>query len=138
MKNIIYVAVIVVCIALAVVIFIMTQSGGSGGLESIKRGEQLYWVKCNNPKCGVAYQIDMRDYHEQTQEKMKANPLSLQTPPLTCQKCGEPSVFRAEKCEKCGKVFFYGASKDHPDRCPDCGHSATEAKRQERLRQRGG
>jgi hypothetical protein len=142
MKNTIYVVVIVVCIALAVVIFIMTQSDGSGGLESIKRGKQLYWVKCNNPNCNAEYQMDKRDYYDQLQEKIrekiKVNPLASQTPALTCEKCGEPSLYRAIKCEKCGNIFFYGASKDHPDRCPECGYSKTETSRKERLAQRGG
>ena len=136
MKNTVYVVVIVLCLVLAVVIFLMTRSGGSGGIEDIKRGEKMIWVKCNNPKCGEAYQIDQRDYFEQIKEKMQVNPLSNQTPPLTCKKCGEPSVYRAEKCEKCGKIFLYGVSRGMPDRCPDCGYSATEASRNERLARR--
>jgi hypothetical protein len=137
MKNTIYLVVIVLCIVLAAVVFFWTRAGGSGGIENIKRGEKSMWVKCKNPECNAEYQMDMRDYYEQTQEKIKANPLSSQTPPLTCKECGEESVFRAEKCEKCGTVFFYGVSKDYPDRCTKCGYSKTEATRQERLRQRG-
>jgi predicted RNA-binding Zn-ribbon protein involved in translation (DUF1610 family) len=136
MKNTVYVVVIVLCLVLAVVIFLMTRSGGSGGIDDIKRGEKMIWVKCNNPKCGEAYQIDQRDYYEQIKEKMQVNPLSNQTPALTCKKCGEPSVYRAEKCEKCGKIFLYGVSRGMPDRCPDCGYSATEASRKERLARR--
>ncbi|OHB62172.1 MAG: hypothetical protein A2167_01670 [Planctomycetes bacterium RBG_13_46_10] len=138
MKNTIYTIVIALCLILAVVVFLMTRSGGSSGLDGIERGEKMVWIKCNNPKCKTEYQIDQRDYFEQVQEKQKANPLSLQTPALNCQKCGEPSSFLAEKCEKCGKIFFYGASKDHPDRCTECGYSKTEAIRKERLKQRAG
>ena len=138
MKNTIYTVVIVLCLVVAIVIFLLTRSGGSGGIQDIPRGEKMFWVKCNNSKCNAEYQIDQRDYYEQIQEKQKANPLSLQTPALNCEKCGEPSVFRGEKCEKCGKVFFYGASKDYPDRCPDCKHSKMESERKARLAQRGG
>ena len=137
MKNTIYVVVIVLCLILAIVVFLMTRSGGSGGIEDIPRGEKMVWVKCNNPKCKAEYQIDQVDYHEQIKERMQANPLSSQTPSLICKKCGEPSVYRAEKCEKCGAIFFYGASKDFPDRCTECGYSKTEAIRKERLAQRG-
>jgi DNA-directed RNA polymerase subunit RPC12/RpoP len=136
MKNTIYAIVIVLCLIVAGVVFLLTRSGSSGGINDIKRGEKMVWVKCNNPKCNAEYQMDQRDYFEQIQEKQKVNPLSMQTPALNCEKCGEPSVFLAEKCEKCGKVFFSGTSKDFPDRCPDCGYSKTEATRKERLKQR--
>lgn len=139
MKNLIYVIVIVVCIALAVLIFLKTQSGGTGGIDSIKRGEEMYWVKCNNPSCNAEYEIDKKDYFEQIEEKQRANPLSMVTPPLTCQKCKKDSVYKAVKCEKCGKVFFEGAAgpDDFPDRCTECGHSKREAVLKERKAQRG-
>ena len=131
-------AIIVVCFALAVVIFIKSQSGGSGGLDTIKRGEEMYWVKCNNPKCGAVYQMDKKDYFEQIEEKMRANPMAMVTPPLTCKECGKQSLFRAVKCEKCGHVFFYGHDPtDFADRCPECGYSKTEAERKARAAQRG-
>ncbi len=138
MKNTIYVIVIILCIIVAAVIFLLTRSGGpGGGIKDIPRGEEMYWVMCNNQKCGETYQIDKRDYFEQIQEKMQANPLSNKTPPLICQKCKEPSAYKAIKCEKCGKTFFEGASNDFPDRCPSCKYSKTEAIRKERLSQRG-
>lgn len=137
MKNVIYGVVIVACIVLAVVIFMKTKSGGSGSLDSVKSGEEMYWVKCNNPKCKAEYQIDKKDYLSQISEKMKANPLSNRTPGLTCEKCSQASLYRAYKCEKCGTVFFEGTSNDFPDRCPSCKYSKTEASRKERLAKRG-
>jgi len=138
MKNTIYVIVIVACIALAVLIFVKTQSGDSGGIGSIKRGEEMYWVKCNNPSCNAEYEIDKKDYFEQIEEKQKANPLSMVTPPLTCEKCRKESVFRAVKCEKCSKVSFYGTNPDDfPDRCTECGHSKRESELEARKAQRG-
>jgi len=139
MKNTIYVIVIVVCIALAVLIFLKTQSSGPGGIDSIKRGEELYWVMCRNPKCKAEYQMDKRDYYEQIQEKMRANPMAMVTPPLTCQKCGVQSVLLAVKCEKCGLVFLYGADPtDFADRCPNCKHSKIKADRDARKAQQTG
>jgi len=133
MKNTIYVIVIVVCLVLAVVIFRATRSGGGSGVEQLKRGEMM-WVKCNNPDCKAEYQIDSKDYFTDIEQKVRANPLSLQTPALVCHKCGKESVFRAVKCENCGKMFFYGAvPNDSPDRCPDCKYSKTEAERKARL-----
>jgi predicted RNA-binding Zn-ribbon protein involved in translation (DUF1610 family) len=126
MKNTIYVIVIVVCLLLAIIVFIKSRSGGSGGLDSIKRGEEMYWVMCNNPKCKEAYELDKKDYYTQLDERLRANPMSMQTPALTCRKCGENSVYRAFKCPKCGHMFFYGKASDFDDRCPECGFSKME------------
>lgn len=133
MKNTVYAIVIVVCLVLAGVIFMATRPGGSGGVEDLSRGE-LYWVQCNNPACKAVYQMDKVDYLKEVEQKVRANPLSLQTPALVCQKCGKESVFRAIKCENCGKMFFYGAVQgDIADRCPECKYSKTEAERKARL-----
>lgn len=131
MKNAIYAVIIVVCLVLAVVIFRATRGGGSSGIDSIKRGK-ITWLMCNNPECKHAWQIDEKDYYLQIEEKVKQNPMSMQTPALTCEKCGEPSAFRAVKCEKCGHMFFYGNPNDFNDRCPECGYSKMEADREAR------
>lgn len=127
MKNTVYAVVIVACLVLALVIFLVTRPGGGGGIESVKRGEMM-WVKCNNPDCKAEYEIDKKDYLTGLEEKVKVNPLSLQTPALVCQKCGKESLFWAVKCENCGKMFFYGVVPgDFGDRCPDCKYSKREA-----------
>jgi hypothetical protein len=132
MKNTVYAVVIVVCLVLALVIFLMTRSGGSGGAGQLKPGEMM-WVKCNNPDCKAEYQIDKKDYWTGIEEKVKVNPLSSQTPALVCQKCGKESLFWAVKCENCGKMFFYGVvPSDFADRCPNCKYSKTEAERKAR------
>jgi len=135
MKNTIYVIVIAVCLLLAIIIFIKGRSGDSGGLDNMKRGE-LFWVMCNNPKCKATYQIDKVDYHTEIREKGRANPMSMQTPALTCQKCQEDSGYRAVKCPKCEHMFFHGKSGDFADRCPECGFSKMEADRQKALERR--
>jgi ribosomal protein L40E len=132
MKNTVYAIVIVGCLILAGIIFLVTKSGGTGGVEDLPRGE-MYLVKCNNEACGATYEIDRVDYYKAVDQKARANPMSLQTPALVCQKCGKESVFRAVKCEKCGNVFFWGNPSDFNDRCPKCGYSAEEAKRKARL-----
>jgi len=52
--------------------------------------------------------------------------------PLTCPKCGQPSVYRATICEKCGTVFFKDPQRnpEYPDTCPSCGHSKRKAKKE--------
>ena len=127
-KKPIMIAIIVVCIGVAGAITYITSSGGGGGIETVDRGE-IMWVKCSNPDCGAEYETDKRDYLEYIQEHQKG----MSTPPLICKECGEESVYRAVKCEKCGAVFFYGAVRDakFKDTCPECGYSKTEQIRKE-------
>ena len=123
-KKPIMIGAIVVCVAVAGAITYMNRSKSSDTFDNMKRGEMI-WVKCRNPDCEAEYQIDEKDYFTYLRE----NPVGLTTPPLFCEKCGEESVFKAVKCEKCGLVFEPGAvPKDFPDRCPNpqCGYSKTE------------
>ena len=80
--------------------------------------------------CKEAWEIDKKDYYTQTEEMLRANPTSMQTPALTCPKCQENSVYRAVKCAKCEHVFLYGKPGDFADRCPECGFSKMEDDRQ--------
>ncbi len=132
MKNLVYGGIIVGCILLAVIVFMVTRSGGGAGLDSLSDAE-MTWVKCM--KCGQSYEMGLKEYYEELNEKAKANPTPMPVAhPLTCQKCGQNAVRKAVKCEKCGEVFFeYSVPNDFPDRCPECKHSATEAKRKARL-----
>lgn len=136
MKNTVYIIVIVVCLVLAAVIsykYIFT-SGSGGGYDSIPEGK-MTWVKCNNPQCKAEYQISEREYYKAIDERI--NPMVMTAPPLVCKECGKDSVFKAEKCQNpdCGIVFFPGAvPNDFQDRCPKCGQSAEEEKRERRKR----
>ncbi len=121
-KKPIMIAIIVACIALAGVITYVSSSGGGSGIEAVERGEMM-WVKCSNPDCAAEYQIDKKDYFMYIQEHQKG----VAIPPLVCKECGEESIYRAIKCQKCGIIFFYGAVRDDlVDRCPECGYSPTE------------
>ncbi|UCG56492.1 MAG: hypothetical protein JSU70_16715 [Phycisphaerales bacterium] len=137
MKNTIYVVVIVLCLLIAIGIFIKTQSGGPTGVDSIKRGEML-WMMCNNPACKANYQIDKKDYYTEIQESMKASPVLAGTPAIVCQTCNEESIFRAVKCPNCEHMFFYGNPADFDDRCPECKFSKIEDDRKKRREARGG
>jgi len=134
MKNAIYAAVIVVCILVAVLVFVKTRGGGAGGTASIDETEQI-WVKCR--QCNASYQMGKKKFYEELEEKAKANPTPMMmTPLLTCQKCGKDGIMKAHKCEKCGEVFFENSvPNDFADRCPKCKHSETEAIRKARLNQ---
>ena len=69
-----------------------------------------------------------------------ANPMGP-APALTCEKCGQPSVYKAEKCQNpaCGNVFRSGSvPNDFQDRCPKCKQSATEEIRKARKKEMTG
>jgi hypothetical protein len=104
----------------------------SRGINSISP-EETIWVKCQNPDCKATYQMGKRAYFKYIEEH--ADPMATTAPPMVCEKCGEQSVFRAEKCMNpdCGHVFLRGAvPNDFVDRCPKCGRSEIEEIRKRR------
>ena len=134
MKNTIYAVVIVVCIIVAVLVFVKTRGGGSSGADSIDESVQI-WVQCR--QCKQSYQMSKKQYYQELEEKARANPSPMMmTPLLTCQKCGKDGIMKAVKCDECGEIFFENSvPNDFADRCPKCKHSATEAIRKSRLNQ---
>jgi hypothetical protein len=138
MKNTIYVIVIVVCLVLALVIYKhFSGSGSSGGIDSLSDDETT-WVICLNKACKAEYEMGLKTYHKAISERL-VNPMSPVAPALECEKCGEPSVRKAVKCENptCAIVFREGSSGAHTnsDRCPKCKQSATEESRKRRKAQ---
>ena len=128
----IMIGVIIVCLAVAGIYTYSRSGGGGGTVDSIPEGEQI-WVKCANDSCGATYQTGKRAYFKFIEDN--AQPMSPSAPPLTCEKCGEQSGYRAEKCTNpaCGIVFFRGAvPNDFADRCPECDQSETEEIRNRR------
>ncbi len=129
-KKVIMIIIIMACLATAGIITYTTRSRSARGIESIKRGTAMVWLKCRNPDCEHEWQMDSRDYYEYLREHQDHR--SMTVPAIACPKCGEESGYRAEKCEKCGFVFERGSiPHDFADRCPKCGHSKTERLRKE-------
>lgn len=145
-KKLAMLGIIVVCFGLAVGITVYRRHKEGSvprGIESIKRGD-MTWVKCDNAACEAEYQMDKRDYFEYLEANpptaeqfvaMMTDPNLKGATPLVCKSCGQKSVYRGEKCDKCGLVFMRGTVRhDFADRCPECGHSRTEEKRKESRR----
>ena len=127
-KKPIMIGVIIVCFLLAgVIAYKYSFSTPEGSGTAVFKG-QLVWVKCSNTDCEAAYQIDKKGYFDSIEELVRQNPMAMETPPLVCEKCAQESIYRAEKCEKCGIFFFRGASGrgELSDKCPECGHSPME------------
>ena len=136
-KRKIMIAVIVVCFGSAGAITYIYNRGDSGKMPADFASE-LMWVKCNNPACKIEYQVTRKEYYEYLKEHV-VDPMV--TPPLVCKECGEESVYEAVKCGNpdCGKVFFKDSVEGgDPDTCPHCGHSNTEALKEEILARRRG
>lgn len=122
-KKLIMAGVIVVCLVAAGVITCKAHRPKGPNLKPFK--DKTTWVKCRNPACGAAYQMNLKEYYEYVQKH--ADYRSLLPPPLICQECGEPSVYMAVKCPKCGDIFERGiVPADFADRCPNCGYSQIE------------
>jgi len=135
MKNVVYIVVIVLCLAAAAWIAYkyIFSGGGSGGIEDISDTE-MTWVKCNNPKCKAGYEMGLKAYYKEVRDRLE--PVGMTTPALTCEKCGEASVYQGVKCANpdCGIVFIRGiVPGDFADRCPDCGQSETQEIRKRRM-----
>ena len=126
-KKTIMLGVIMVCLVLAGVIAYKTTQSRKINLEQFEGMNT--WVQCRNPACKHEYQMPLVDYYKYIEEHR--DPTTLATPPLTCEKCGEPSAYRAIKCPKCG--FFYEDGSvprgDFSDRCPKCSYSQEEENR---------
>ena len=96
-----------IMIGIAVIVIIIAgiltfkRSGGSGGsFDGLKQGEKTVLLKCSEPSCGHAFEMDMREYFEWVQKK--SPPRSLTAPPFACPKCGEETAYRALKDEETG------------------------------------
>jgi len=128
-KKIIMAVVVVVCFAAAgVIAWKYTFSSEKTGIESIKRGAEMVWLKCRNPDCEHTWQMDKRDYFEYLRGHRE--PMAMTAPPVACPECDEESGYRAEKCENCGLIFERGSvPRDFADRCPKCSYSAIEEAR---------
>ena len=126
-KKTLLIVVAVVCIAAAGIITYKTMGGGAASGPSQPAGKM--WVKCNNPKCGNEYEISAKEYTAFVRSNGGPHQFVMNGGvPMKCPKCSEDSVFRAMKCEKCGKVFFPGTVEGKAeDTCPSCGYSPSTA-----------
>ena len=130
-KKTIMIVIIAACLASAIVISLATRQGGSGG----GAGKGKMWIKCNNPDCGAEYQLTQKEYMEAMKNSIVPGPMMMMMtiPALVCQECGEESAYAATKCPNCGIVFIQDLNaQDYPDRCPECGISEMEERRNER------
>jgi predicted RNA-binding Zn-ribbon protein involved in translation (DUF1610 family) len=125
-KKTLLIVVAVACLAAAGIVTYKTMGGGTTAGQP---AAGKTWVKCNNPKCGDEYQISAKEYTDFVMKNGGPRQFMMSgAVPMKCPKCNEDSVFKAMKCEKCGKVFFPGTVENKPeDTCPGCGYSPSTA-----------
>jgi len=124
-KKTLLIVLAVACLATAGIITYKTMGGGTAPGQPIGK----MWVKCNNPKCGHEYEISAQEYNTFVMNNGGPRQFMMSSAvPMKCPKCGEESAFKAEKCAKCGKIFFLGTVEGKAqDTCPGCGYSPSEA-----------
>jgi hypothetical protein len=125
-KKTLLIVVSLACIAGAGIFLYKSMGGGTtGGIAPAGN----MWVKCNNPKCGHEYEISLQEYNTFVNNNGGYRQFMMSgAVPMKCPKCNEDSVFKAMKCEKCGKVFFPGSVEGKAeDTCTGCGYSPSAA-----------
>lgn len=129
-KKVVMVVVIVACLGLAAAIAVINFGGGGGTSNLDDLGPQP--VLCVNPDCGHIFEMTVDERRqimlERGRRMRRAGPMAF-----TCPQCGEESAYQANKCTKCNTVFIADYSTgDFSDRCPECGYSAIEERRQQK------
>ena len=130
-KKLVMVVVVVACLALAGAIAIKNFSGGGSSISTATQKPQV--MLCVNPDCGHIFELTREEMQIQMRDK---GPMMMGrggATAFTCPQCGKESAYQAIRCPKCNTVFTadYG-SDDFTDRCPECGYSAIEEKRQQK------
>jgi len=127
-KKPIMIGIIVVSFVLAIAITIAFRSSGEEEILDVIDPGLMLWVKCRNPDCGAVYEISLKEHAIFVRENR--DPETAVVPGMVCKECEDQTVYRIEKCDKCGAAFERGSvPEDFSDRCPECGYSAEEARR---------
>ena len=127
-KKKVMLGLIIVCLVLAIGITAVTNMGGSGGGGS--RSNEPVQMLCMNEECGADFEMSAEEYREQMMQGGMMGPGPMAQTPIECPECGMRSAFRAVKCKECGTIFMQDyTSGDFPDRCPECGYSDIEDRR---------
>jgi len=110
-----------------------TDSGGGGAIGSTRGGG--IWMLCENPDCQAAYEVTDEEFRELLASKGQIlfGPGVMSRLTFICKECGQETTYRGMQCQQCGALFIpEDGTGDYPDRCPECGYSATEEKIRER------
>ncbi len=127
-KNVVMIVIVVVCLVLAGAFAIKNFGGGGTPTANLPPQSML----CVNPDCSHVFEMTIEErrqiMRERGRQMRRGGP-----PAFTCPQCSEESVYQANKCSKCNTIFIGDySSDDFTDRCPECGYSAIEERRQQK------
>lgn len=114
----------------------LTNSSGGGITSSTRSGG--IWMLCDNPDCEAAYEVTQEEFNELLKSKGQIifGPGVMSRLTFICKECGQETAHRGMECQKCGALFIpEDGTGDYPDRCPECGYSATEEKIKKRTKE---
>ena len=81
-------------------------------------------------ECNHSFTLTHGEYYKILQEEGAIGPGGpiAPPPPIVCPACHKKAAYAAQKCDKCGNVFFAdpAAYGDYQDRCPKCRYSKAE------------
>ena len=122
------VAIIVLCLVIAIAVILVTRPKDSMKIPDMKG--RTTWMKCGDPSCSSSYEIELNQYYEELKERQKAS-LGFGRPGIMCEKCAKDTSYKALKCENCDTIFIEGfmGRSDFSDRCTECNFSKIEEQR---------
>ena len=126
-KKYLVIGLAVVCLSVVVVMFYRSFGGGSGGGNTGDRQIALMCASCGG------FEVSVDEFREMmSQQGPEAMMMPGQAAAMECPQCGKKSCYQAQKCKECEAIFVFGQARDknYPDRCPKCGFSNIEDRRQ--------
>jgi len=122
----------IACIVLIVSIMLIASMRTRDGMANSDKKTTLI---CKNTNCKAVYEVSTTQLDDLLAANnpdggLVMNP-DMKSMTVKCKKCGEKSAQIGMKCKKCGRLFVlnYDATNDYPDRCPSCGYSKLEERR---------
>lgn len=113
------------CFATTLVIIIVVYNPFRYRSPLDDRPIYMLCTDCNHP-----FVMTHNEYYKVLQDKGAIGPGGpiSPPPPIVCPACNKAAAFAAQKCDKCGNVFFPNptAYGDYQDRCPKCRYSKAE------------
>lgn len=125
-KQKIMIGIVAGCLGLAVIITVVTNLGKGGGRGPTGPVTML----CINEQCNADFDLEVDEMREQLNQMTGGNDMMMMTTPVfICNECNQRSAYRAMICTQCDTMFVPVQNSDFRDRCPDCGYSRTEERR---------
>ena len=138
MKTLIAITAVVIIIVICIAVFTGKDQSESAGpaTESGIPSVSITGVPmlCLNDACNAEFGMETEQFRSELTRQF-SDPSGGQSPTnltFTCPKCSQQTAQTATRCVKCEKIFIpaYKPSDEFPDKCPGCGYSEIEHRKQ--------